>query len=115
MSHEMRTPLQGVIGMLQLAIEDEPSEVEARRLETARRSAETLLSMIDDVLDFSRIEARKLELEPVYFSLRQLMHETMKSVGVIAAAKKLTLSYLVQPGCPGDACGAIRCGCGRSS
>ena len=100
MSHEMRTPLQAVIGMLQLAIEDAPSQVEARRLVTARRSAETLLSMIDDVLDFSRIEARKLELEPVYFSLRQLMHETMKSVGVIAASKKLTLSYLVQPDVP---------------
>jgi len=100
MSHEMRTPLQAVIGMLQLAIEDAPTAIESRRLVTARRSAETLLSMIDDVLDFSRIEARKLELEPVYFSLRQLMHETMKSVGVIAASKKLTLSYLVQPDVP---------------
>ncbi len=100
MSHEMRTPLQAVIGMLQLAIEDAQTQVEARRLVTARRSAEMLLSMIDDVLDFSRIEARKLELEPVYFSLRQLMHETMKSVGVIAASKKLTLSYLVQPDVP---------------
>jgi CheY-like chemotaxis protein/anti-sigma regulatory factor (Ser/Thr protein kinase) len=100
MSHEMRTPLQAVIGMLQLAIEDASTQVEARRLVTARRSAETLLSMIDDVLDFSRIEARKLELEPVYFSLRQLMHDTMKSVGVIAASKKLTLSYLVQPEVP---------------
>lgn len=96
MSHEMRTPLQGVIGMLQLAIEDEQAEESARRLEAARRSAETLMAMIDDVLDFSRIEARKLELEPVYFSLRQFMSETMKSVGVIAASKGLTLSYIVQ-------------------
>jgi len=100
MSHEMRTPLQAVIGMLQLAIEDEESQTKARRLVTARRSAETLLSMIEDVLDFSRIEARKLELEPVYFSLRQLLHETMKSMGVIAASKKLTLSYLVHPEVP---------------
>ncbi len=100
MSHEMRTPLQAVIGMLQLSIEDEESQAKTRRLVTARRSAETLLLMIDDVLDFSRIEARKLELEPVYFSLRQLLHETMKSVGVIAAAKKLTLSYLVHPDVP---------------
>jgi two-component system, sensor histidine kinase and response regulator len=100
MSHEMRTPLQGVIGMLQLAIEDETAAEQSRRLMTARRSAETLLSMIDDVLDFSRIEARKLELEPVYFSLRQLLHETMKSVGVIAASKELSLSYFVQPDVP---------------
>jgi signal transduction histidine kinase/CheY-like chemotaxis protein len=100
MSHEMRTPLQAVIGMLQLAVEDEQSQSKARRLLTARRSAETLLSMIDDVLDFSRIEARKLELEPVYFSLRQLIHDTMKSVGIMAASKKLTLSYYVQPDVP---------------
>jgi signal transduction histidine kinase/CheY-like chemotaxis protein len=100
MSHEMRTPLQGVLGVLQLAIEDEPSEAKARRLETAKRSAETLLSMIDDILDFSRIEARKLELEPVYFSLRHMLAETMKALGVIAAGKRLTLSYLVQPDVP---------------
>jgi two-component system sensor histidine kinase/response regulator len=100
MSHEMRTPLQGVIGMLQLAIDDEPAEATVRRLETARRSAETLMAMIDDVLDFSRIEARKLDLEPVYFSLRQLMSDTMKSLGALAAAKRLTLSYYVRPDCP---------------
>jgi signal transduction histidine kinase/CheY-like chemotaxis protein len=100
MSHEMRTPLQGVIGMLQLAIDDEPAEATVKRLETARSSAETLMAMIDDVLDFSRIEARKLDLEPVYFSLRKLMSETMKSVGGLAAAKKLTLSYYVRPECP---------------
>lgn len=100
MSHEMRTPLQGVIGMLQLAIDDQPPEATVRRLETARSSAETLMAMIDDVLDFSRIEARRLDLEPVYFSLRKLMSETMKSVGGLAAAKKLTLSYYVRPECP---------------
>jgi two-component system sensor histidine kinase/response regulator len=100
MSHEMRTPLQGVIGMLQLAIDDEPAEATVRRLETARSSAETLMAMIDEVLDFSRIEARKLDLEPVYFSLRQLMSETMKSVGGLAGAKRLTLSYYVRPDCP---------------
>jgi two-component system sensor histidine kinase/response regulator len=100
MSHEMRTPLQGVIGMLQLAIDDQPAEATVRRLETARSSAETLMAMIDDVLDFSRIEARKLDLEPVYFSLRQLMQETMKSVGGLAASKRLSLSYYVRPECP---------------
>ena len=100
MSHEMRTPLQGVLGVLQLAIEDEASPPKARRLETAKRSAETLLSMIDDILDFSRIEARKLELEPVYFSLRQMLADTMKALGVIAAGKRLTVSYQVQQDVP---------------
>lgn len=99
-SHEMRTPLQAIIGILQLSIEDETSDATVRRLDTARRSAETLLSMIDDVLDFARIEARKLELEPVYFELRKSIAETMKSLGVIAASKKLTLSYFVQQDVP---------------
>jgi two-component system sensor histidine kinase/response regulator len=100
MSHEMRTPLQGVIGMLQLASDDELPEATLRRLETARKSAETLMAMIDDVLDFSRIEARKLDLEPVYFPLRQLMTDTMKSVSSLAASKALTLSYYVHPETP---------------
>ena len=100
MSHEMRTPLQGVIGMLQLVIEDEPSEAGARRLQMARRSAEMLLSLIDDVLDFARIEARKLELQPVSFPLRQMVDDTMKALGVMAASKHLTLSYIVRPDVP---------------
>jgi two-component system sensor histidine kinase/response regulator len=100
MSHEMRTPLQGVIGSLQLAIEDGPPEATVRRLETARRSAEMLMSMIDEVLDFARIEARRLELEPVYFPLRDVLAETMRSVGTLAAAKRLTLSYYVHPDTP---------------
>lgn len=100
MSHEMRTPLQGVIGMLQLAIDDEPGPATLRRLETARRSADALLTMIDDVLDFARIEARRVDLEPVYFSIRELAADTMRGVGTLAAAKELTLSYLVDSDCP---------------
>jgi len=100
MSHEMRTPLQGVIGMLQLAIDDEPSEATVRRLKMARRSAEMLLSLIDDVLDFARIEARKIELQPVWFPIRQMVDDTMKALGVIAAAKHLTLSYIVRNDVP---------------
>jgi len=100
MSHEMRTPLQGVIGMLQLVIEDEPSEARARRLQMARRSAEMLLSLIDDVLDFARIEARKLEFQPVSFPLRQMVDDTMKALGVMAASKQLTLSYIVRADVP---------------
>ncbi|HET7433215.1 MAG TPA: ATP-binding protein [Thermoanaerobaculia bacterium] len=98
MSHEMRTPLQGVIGMLQLVLEDanDFDDRHTRQLDTARRSAEALLATIDDILDFSKIEARRIELEPIYFSLRQAIGETMKSLGVAAAAKGLTLSYLVQ-------------------
>ncbi|HEX7150420.1 MAG TPA: ATP-binding protein [Thermoanaerobaculia bacterium] len=97
MSHEMRTPLHGVLGMIQLAIDEERNSSNARRLELARRSAESLLATVDEILDLSKIEARKVELEPLYFSIRDLMTETMKSVAVPAAAKGLTLAYFIEP------------------
>jgi len=100
MSHEMRTPLHGVIGMLQLAIDDEETPRRLRQLEMARRSAESLLGTIDDLLDFSRIEARKIELEPIYFSLRDVIAETMKPLGVTAAAKDLLLAVGIAPDVP---------------
>jgi two-component system sensor histidine kinase/response regulator len=100
MSHEMRTPLHGVIGMLQLAMDGEIASPRLRHLEMARRSASSLLGTIDDILDFAKIEARKLELEPVYFSLRELMAEVMKPLGVTAASKGLALAYLVEPQVP---------------
>jgi signal transduction histidine kinase/DNA-binding NarL/FixJ family response regulator len=100
MSHEMRTPLHGVIGMLQLAIEDESSPQRLRQLEMARRSAESLLGTIDDLLDFSRIEARKIQLEPIYFPLRDTLNETMKPLGVTAAGKDLYLALGITPDVP---------------
>jgi signal transduction histidine kinase/CheY-like chemotaxis protein len=100
MSHEMRTPLQGILGMLQLAREGELSPSRVRQLELARRSAESLLVTIEDILDFSRIEARKLDLEPVYFRLRDMLAETMKTLGVPAAERNLSLAYLVEPEVP---------------
>ena len=100
MSHEMRTPLHGVIGMLQLAIEDETSPRSARQLAMAKRSAESLLATIEDLLDFSKIEARKLDLEPIYFSVRDLLTETMKPLGVTAAAKNLDLAVMIAPYVP---------------
>jgi signal transduction histidine kinase/CheY-like chemotaxis protein len=100
MSHEMRTPLHGIIGMLQLAIDTETSAERVRQLEMARRSAETLLSSIGDVLDFSKIEARRLELEPVYFSVRQLVTDTLKALGITAAEKGLALAFVVSPEVP---------------
>ncbi|MCD6059807.1 MAG: hypothetical protein K0S16_118 [Moraxellaceae bacterium] len=77
MSHEMRTPLNGVIGLNGLLL-DTPLNKEQRELvELSRLSGEVLLHLINDVLDYSKIEAGRLELEPVDFDLRQLCRETM--------------------------------------
>jgi two-component system, sensor histidine kinase and response regulator len=100
MSHEMRTPLHGILGMLQLVRDGETSPRRIRQLDLAKHSAEALLATIDDILDFAKIEARKIELEPVYFGLRELLMETMKPLGVTAAQKGLSLAYLVEQDAP---------------
>ncbi|HKO55865.1 MAG TPA: ATP-binding protein, partial [Thermoanaerobaculia bacterium] len=93
MSHEMRTPLHAVLGMLQLAKDGETSPGRARQIELARRSAESLLGTIDDLLDFAKIEARKIDLETEFFSLRELLQNTMEPLDVSASSKGLTLSW----------------------
>ncbi|HYM60981.1 MAG TPA: ATP-binding protein [Thermoanaerobaculia bacterium] len=100
MSHEMRTPLHGIMGMLQLVEDDDASPDRRRRLEMARHSTEALLSTIDDILDFSKIEARKLEIEPVYFSIRTLTIDTMKPLAVTAAGQRLALHVRIAPDVP---------------
>lgn len=99
-SHEMRTPLHGILGMLQLASDSESSPERRHQLQMAIRSAETLLTTIEDILDFTKIEARKLELEPVYFSIRELVGDTLKTLGVTAAQKGLQLAFAFDPTVP---------------
>ncbi|PYQ61313.1 MAG: hypothetical protein DMF58_05355 [Acidobacteria bacterium] len=99
-SHEMRTPLHSILGMLQLTGDSEPSMERRQQLQMASRSAESLLATIEDILDFTRIEARKLELEPVYFSIRELVTDTMKTLGVTAAQKGLHVAFAITPETP---------------
>jgi len=99
-SHEMRTPLHSILGMLQLSVDSEPSVERREQLQMARRSAENLLATIEDVLDFTRIEAQKLELEPVYFSVRELITDTMKTLGVTAAQKGLHVAFVIAADTP---------------
>jgi two-component system sensor histidine kinase/response regulator len=100
MSHEMRTPLHGILGMLQLLREGDRTPSRIRQLDLARHSAEALLGTIDDILDFAKIEARKIDLEPVYFGLRDLLTDTMKPLGVTSAQKGLSLAFLVDSDVP---------------
>jgi signal transduction histidine kinase/CheY-like chemotaxis protein len=73
MSHEIRTPLNGVLGMAQAMAADELSEVQRERLGLIRQSGETLLAILNDILDLSKIEAGKLSLEETEFDLGALM------------------------------------------
>lgn len=77
MSHEIRTPMHGLIGMLEMVRETSLQENQRHLLDTAGSSAEALLRIVDDVLDFSRIEAGAVETEHAAFDLRQLLDDVV--------------------------------------
>jgi PAS domain S-box-containing protein len=100
MSHEIRTPLNAVIGMLTL-LQDRPLPQESRQFaDTARSSAESLLAIINDVLDVSRIEAGKLSFETVRFPLRQLVEDVTEALAAEADDKGLSLITSFDPDLP---------------
>jgi PAS domain S-box-containing protein len=101
MSHEIRTPMNGVIGMTSLLMEETTLTPEQRDyVSTVRSSGETLLTIINDILDFSKIESGKMELESVPFELATTIEEAIDLFAIPAGAKKLELSYLIDPAVP---------------
>ncbi len=98
MSHEIRTPMNGVVGMLDVLEHHGISEKQREIIATMRASASALLRIIDDVLDFSRIEAGRLELEETPFSLSELVSETLEALRPQAAAKRLRLTMDIVAG-----------------
>jgi signal transduction histidine kinase/ActR/RegA family two-component response regulator len=95
MSHEIRTPLNGVVGMIELLRLTDPTEAQQHYIEGATQSSQALLRLIDDVLDLSKIEAGKLELELTPFHLPSLVHDARSLFSDQARAKGLALSATV--------------------
>jgi signal transduction histidine kinase/CheY-like chemotaxis protein len=91
MSHEIRTPMHGILGMAQLAMNAETPQESREYVETLRNSAQGLLHVLSDILDFSKVEAGKLDLENISFALRQSIDEVSNIVLPMALAKKLLL------------------------
>ncbi len=101
MSHEIRTPLNGVLGMAQAMAADPLSDSQRERLEVIRHSGETLLTILNDILDLSKIEAGKLELEEVEFDLGELARGAHATFAAIAAGKDLAFDLAIDPDAEG--------------
>mgnify|MGYP002725494343 CR=1 FL=1 len=83
MSHEIRTPLNGIIGMAGLGLMDTGlSEMQKERLEDIKKSGETLLEIINDILDISKVEADAFEIEEIEFSLRELIERIFQTISI---------------------------------
>jgi signal transduction histidine kinase/ActR/RegA family two-component response regulator len=100
MSHEIRTPMNGVIGMAELLLDQSLPVQQREYAETIRDSARGLLVVINDVLDLSKIEAGKLELESTDFDPRELVAEIVRLMATQARARNLEISGSLDPDVP---------------
>jgi signal transduction histidine kinase/DNA-binding response OmpR family regulator len=100
MSHEIRTPMNGVLGMAELARQAETPVEREEYLRSLQQSARSLLAILNDILDLSKIEAGKLELTQAPFRLRDCLAEAIEPLAVSAGQKDLELIVRVAPGVP---------------
>jgi PAS domain S-box-containing protein len=91
MSHEIRTPMNGVLGMLSLMLRDELSNQLLHRVKLAKSSAESLLNIINEILDFSKVDSGKLELEVIDYDLHNLLADFASTMAINAQEKGLEI------------------------
>ena len=100
MSHEIRTPMNAIIGMTELTLKSKLSRPQHQQLRTVKLAADSLMNLLNDILDLSKVEARKVHLEQIAFSVRDTLSETVKLLTLHANEKGLKLTGHVAPRTP---------------
>ncbi|WP_183906645.1 ATP-binding protein [Rufibacter immobilis] len=104
-SHEIRTPINAIIGLTHLLLQEEKAGQENRNLQSINFSAQSLLSLINNTLEYSRIDMGKVELEQVNFNLKDLLKNIYQSLALRAAEKQLAFDLILDPHLPQEITG----------
>lgn len=100
LSHELRTPMNGILGMTRMALQTELSRKQRDYLDVVSASADSLLTLINDILDLSKLDAGRLTLEAIPFDLRDNVDNTIKSIATLIADKGLTAEVTISDDVP---------------
>lgn len=101
MSHEIRNPMNGILGMTDLALMTEMNDEQRWYLNSVKKSAASLMSILNDILDYSKIEAGKVDVEIRPFNLRDLIYEITGFFSVSARQKGISMNYAIDGAVPG--------------